>query len=407
MKNNEEEMLPLEQDEKRQEKESNARAQEIINELLKTNEEKREDQDEERSQEEFPTYYKRHHLLKSKEKREDPDNERSQEEFPQKRHSLLSIKEKREDQDEERSQEEFPTYEQKRHLFLTSKEKRDDPDYDRSQEDFPTYVYKRFHDEDGGTEKRFEEEERTEQYWNPIQQYHQRNHYKHDGDSSDEEMESEEKEKRVPWTRGSEESEEREKGVWKPSYKGHHIKLFHNQGKFKNGNDANLHHSQETSKRHSPEEEEEELIAQQLNENKRYYDSREKQKRHYSDAEEKKQEKEAELRYLSKKRNELEEHLLKEDEVYDKRNPWISRGYYRSAEGNEQLVHPSQKLEELANALRYKMALLSDKESTEGKKAYLHQRALTPEEVNLLDQNKMEEYEYLDCTFASLAVSLL
>lgn len=408
MKKNEEEILPTEQDEKRQESESNARAQELINELLKRNEERHEEVDEERSQEEFPNYYKRHHLLTSKEKREDLDNERSQEEFPQKRHILLSAKEKREDQDEERSQEEFPAYEQKRH-FVTSKEKRDDPDYDRSQEEFPSYIYKRYHDEDRGTEKRiwkpykyhykryddpsnedfselnsqekrFEEEESAKQDWNPIQQYHHKQHHKYNDDSSDEGMGVEEKEKRVSWTRGSdegsEESEEREKRVWKPSYKNHHMKLFHKQGKFENENDANLHHLLETSKRHLTEDEE--------------------------DAEEKKQEKEAELRYLTKKRDELEERLLKEGEVYDKRNPWIYRGYYhpawykQSAEGNEGLVGPSQKLEELANALRHKMALLSEKESTEGEKAYLHQRVLTPEEVNVQVQNKscsLKEYE--------------
>ncbi|XP_017311739.1 secretogranin-1 [Ictalurus punctatus] len=423
MKKNEE-MLPLEHDEKRQERESNARAQAIINELFKTNEEKREDMDEERSQEAFPNYYKRHHLLTSKEKREDPDNERSQEEFPQKRHHI-SAKEKREDQDEERSQEEFPTYEQKRHIFFTSKEKRDDPDYDRSQEDFPSYVYKRYHDEDGGTEKqiwkprkyhykryddssnedfaelnsqekRFEEEESAKHYWNPIQRYHHKNQHKRDGDSSDEEMESEEKEKRVSWTRGSEdgseESEEREKRVWMPSYKNHRIQLVHKQGKFENENDANLHHPLETSKRRSPEEEEEALIAQELNENKHHYDSQEEQKRHHSAAEEKKQEKETELRYLTKKINDPEERLLKEGEVYDKRNPWIYRGYYhpawykKSAEGNEGLAGPSQKLEELANALRYKMGLLSEKESNEGEKAYLHQRTLTPEELKELEK---------------------
>lgn len=403
------------------EMESNARVQEILNELLKTNEEKQEDLDEERSQEEFPIY-KRNHLLTSKEKREDPDNERSQEEFPQKRHSLLSTKEKREDPDEERSQEEFPAYEHKRHLFLTSKEKRDDPDYDRSQEDFPSYVYKRYHDEDGGTEKknwkphrfhnkwyddssnhdfvgpssqekRFEEES-AKQYWNPVQQYHHKNHHKQNVDSSDEEMESEENEKKVLWTRGSEESEEREKRVWKPSYKNHHMKYFHKQGTLENENNANLHQSLETSKLRSPEEEEEELIAQDLNKNKHHYDSQEEQKRHHSDAEETK-EKEAELRYLTKKKNELEERLLKEGEVYDKRNPWIYRGYYhpasykQSAEGNKGVS--LQKLEELANALRYKMGLLSEKESIEGDKAYLHQRSLTPEEVNLLVQNRMNE----------------
>lgn len=419
----------LEQDEKRQGRESNARAQEIINELLKTNEEKREEMDDERSQEEFPNFYKRHHVTTSKEKREEPDSERSQEEFPQKRHSLVFTKEKRDYEDEERSQEDFPTYDQKRHLLLTSKEKRDDPDYDRSQEDFPSYVYKRYHDEDGGTEKQIwkphkyhykgyddtsnedlnEEkrlqEESVKQYWNPIQQYHHRRHHKVDGDSSDEEMKSDEKEKRAPWTReseeGSEESEERDKRVWKPSYKNHHTKLFHKNGKFENENDANLQHSPETSKRRSPEEEDEELIAQELNENKHHYDSQEERKRHHSDADEKKQEEEAELRYLAKKRNELEEHLLKEGEVYDKRNPWIHQGYYhpawykRSAEVNEGLEGPSKKLEELANALQYKMGLLSEKEPTEGEKAYLHQRALTPEEVNV--QNRMNlsnEYPY-------------
>lgn len=444
MKKNEEEILPLEQDEKRQERETNARVQEIIDELLKKNEEKREDMDDERSQEEFPNYYKRLYVLTSKEKREDPDNERSQEEFPQKRHSSLFTKKKREDQDEERSQEEFPTYEQKRHLFMTSKEKRDDPDYDRSQEDFPSYVYKRYHDEDvkkekqiwkphkyhykryddssnedfaelNSQEKRFEDE-RAKQYWNPIQRYHHKKHHKDDGDSSDEDMESEEKEKKVLWTRGSEEgseeSEEKEKRVWKPSYNNHHMKLFNKQGKLETENEANLHHSLETSNRRSPEEEEEALIAQELNENKHHYDSHEEQKRHHSDAEEKKQEKEAELRYLTKKRNELEERLLKEGEVYDKRNPWIYRGYYhpawykRSTEEDEGPVGPSQKLEELANALRYKMGLLSEKESSEGEKAYLHQRALTPEEVNLLVKNRMnswKEYEYPYCTIVFLS----
>lgn len=415
-----EEVIPPEQDEKSQERESNARVQEIVNEILKTNQEKREEMDEERSQEEFPNYYKRHYILTSKEKRESPDYERSQEEFPQKRYSLFSTKDKREYQDNERSQEEFPTYEHKRHLFLTSKERRDDPDYDRSQEDFPSYVYKRYHDEDRGTEKqlwkphknhykgydatsnedfaqlnsqekRFEEEENAKQYWNPIQQYYHKKHHKHDGDSSNEEMESEGNNKRVSWTRGlegSEENEEREKRVWKPSYKGQNMKLFHKQGKFENENDANLHHSLEPSKRRSPEEEEEELIAQELNENKHPYDTQEEQKRHHSDDEEKKQEKGAELRYLTKKGN---ERLLKEGEVYDKRNPWIYRGYYhpawykRSAEENE---GPSEKLKELANALRYKMDLLSEKESNEGEKAYLHQRALTSEEVNKAVQNE-------------------
>ncbi|XP_027005745.1 secretogranin-1 [Tachysurus fulvidraco] len=414
MKMNEETIQP-EQDDKSQERESNARAEEIMNELLKTNAEKREDTDEERSQEEFPNYYKRHYILTSKEKREDPDYDRSQEEFPQKRYSLFSTKEKREYQDNERSQEEFPTYEHKRHLVMTSKERRDDPDYDRSQEDFPSYIYKRYHDEDKGTEKqlwrphkyyykrydatsnddfvqlnsqekRFVEEENAKQYWDPIQQFYHKKHHKHDGDSSNEEMESEENDKRVSWTRGleegSEESEEREKRIWKPSYKDQNIKFFHKQGKFENENDANLHHSQETSKRLSPEEEE-------LNENKHPYDTQEEQKRHHIDAEEKQQEKEAEMRYLTKKQN---ERLLKDGEVYDKRNPWIYRGYYhpawykRSAEGNKGLVGPSKKLEELANALRYKMGLLSEKESKEGKKSYLHQRALTSEELKELEK---------------------
>ncbi|XP_053345411.1 secretogranin-1 [Clarias gariepinus] len=405
---------------------SNARAQELIKEFLKTKEEKRDDMDEaERSQEEFPNYYKRHNFLTSKEKREYADYDRSQEEFPQKRHNLLYRKDKREYQDDERSQEEFPIYEQKRHLFLTSKEKRDEPDYDRSQEDFPSYVYKRYHDEDGGTEKQFlkphkyhnkfyddasnedfaepnssekrlDEDDSAKPYWNPISPYHHKKHYKHGGESSDEEMGSEKKDKRVSWTIGSEErseeNEEKDKRFWKPSYKNHHMKPFYRQGQFENENEAKLHHSLEASERRSPEEEEEELIAQELNENNHHYESQEEQKRHHSDAEGKNQEREAELKYLTKKRNELEERLLKDGEVYEKRNPWIYREYYhpawykRSAGGNKGPVGPSQKLEELANALRYKTGLLSEKESIEAEKAYLHQRALTPEELKDLEK---------------------
>ncbi|KAI5611242.1 secretogranin-1 isoform X1 [Silurus asotus] len=493
-KTNEEELLPVEQDEKR---EFNARAQEIINELLKAHEEKHEDIDEERSQEEFPNYNKRHHVFTSKEKREDPDNERSQEEFPQKRHSLLSTKEKRWDEDEERSQEDFPNYEQKRHLFLnsnekrddpdydrsqedfptyeqkrhifftskekrddpdydrsqedfptyeqkrhifftskekrddpdydrsqedfptyeqkrqiffTSKEKRDDPDYDRSQEEFPSYVYKRYHDKKRGTEKQiwkphkyhynqyddssnddigrlnFQEKrfktESAKQYWDPVQQYHHKKQHKHD-EPSNEEMESE---KRVSWTRGTEEGskdgEEREKRIWKPNYNNHITNLFHKQGKFENENDENFQHL-ETSTRRSPEEEEEQLIAQELNENKHYYDNQEEQKRHHSDAEEKKQEEKSELRELIKKINEPEEHLLKANEVYDKHNPWINRGYHHPA-WYKRNAEVNGDLEELANALRYKLALLSEKQSTEGDKAFPHQRALTPDELKEL-----------------------
>ncbi|KAI5090617.1 secretogranin-1 isoform X1 [Silurus meridionalis] len=522
-KTNEEELLPVEQDEKR---EFNARAQEIINELLKAHEEKHEDIYEERSQEEFPNYIKRH-LLTSKEKREDPDNERSQEEFPQKRHSLLYTKEKRWDEDEERSQEDFPTYEQKRHLFLnsnekqddpdydrsqedfptyeqkrhifftskekrddpdydrsqedfptyeqkrhifftskekrddpdydrsqedfptyeqkrhifftskekrddpdydrsqedfpiyeqkrhiffTSKEKRDDPDYDRSQEEFPSYVYKRYHDKNRGTEKQiwkphkyhynqyhdssnedigwlnFQEKrfkaESAKQYWDPVQQYHHKKQHKHD-EPSNEEMESE---KRVSWTRGTEEGskdgEAREKRIWKPNYNNHIMNLFHKQGKFENENDANLQHF-ETSTRRSPEEEEQ-LIAQELNENKHYNDNQEEQKRHHSDAEEKKQEEKSELRELIKKINEPEEHLLKANEVYDKRNPWINRGYHHPA-WYKRNAEVNGDLEELANALRYKLALLSEKQSTEGDKAFPHQRALTPDKLKELEK---------------------
>ncbi|TSK58036.1 hypothetical protein Baya_3684 [Bagarius yarrelli] len=317
--------------------ESNARAQKIINALLKANEEKHEDLNDERSQEEFPNYYKRHYILTSKERREDPENERSQEEFPnyykrhytltskekredpedersqeefpQKRYSSLSTKEKREYQDDERSQEEFPYYEHKRHLFLSGKEKRENPDYDRSQEEFPSYVYKRYNDEDRGAEK---------QHWNSLQQNHYKKHHK-DDESYDEEMESEEKDS---------------------------------------------------------------------NENNQSYETQEEQNRHHVEAEERKQEKEAELRYLTKK---LNEHLLKDGEVYDKRNPWIYREYYhpswykKSAEGNKGPIGPIQKLHELANALKYKMSLMSEKE-TEGEKPYHNQRALSPEELKELEK---------------------
>ncbi|XP_051951765.1 sarcoplasmic reticulum histidine-rich calcium-binding protein-like [Xyrauchen texanus] len=381
---------------------------------------KREEQDDERSQEDFPSYYKR----SSKDKREDPEDERSQEEFPQKRHFSILHKEKRDNPDEERSQEEFPPYQYKRSRLLSSKDKREDTDYDRSQEDFPSYTHK----QNQGDEEEKEEDEIEKQIWKPSHRYHHKKMlHKRDEDSENENFEDQDydrsQEDFPSYTRkrnhvdedDEEDKEEREKHIWKPSHRYHHKKKLNKQNGYsaedmksesegvdvdfvkrsrkpssrnhhkkyhKRSGDSSEEDYEEQTHRYPPkhnhklgdfmdfENEDEPKIAHELNEKRHPSNSQgeeDEQKRHQSTAEEE-QDKEAALRYLTKKKNELEERLLNKVEFDEKRSPWI----YRESQDVSTGPHYNRNLEEIAETLRYKRGLLSQEESLEEKKDVPH-----------------------------------
>ncbi|XP_051501359.1 sarcoplasmic reticulum histidine-rich calcium-binding protein-like [Myxocyprinus asiaticus] len=391
---------------------------------------KREEQDDERSQEDFPSYYKR----SSKDKREDSEDERSQEEFPQKRHFSILHKEKRDNPDEERSQEEFPPYQYKRSRLLSSKDKREDTDYDRSQEDFPSYTHKRNH----GDEEEKEEDEREKQIWKPSHRYHHKKMlHKRDEDSENENFEDQDYDrsqedfpsytlKRNHVDEDDEEDkEEREKRIWKPSHRYHHKEKLHKRNgdsagdmnskeseevdedivkrsrkpssrnhhkKYhKRSGDSSEEDYEEQTHKYPPkynhkrvdfmdfENEDEPKIDHELNEKRHSSNSQgeeDEQKRHQSSAEEE-QDKEAALRYLTKKKNELEERLLNKVNFDEKRSPWIYRGYYHPAwykrsQDVSTGPHYSRNLEEIAETLRYKRGLLSQQESLGDKKDVPH-----------------------------------
>ncbi|XP_016353346.1 trichohyalin-like [Sinocyclocheilus anshuiensis] len=384
---------------------------------------KRDNPDEERSQEEFPLYeYKRSRLQTSREKHEEPDYDRSQEDFPSYTHKRNHGDGEEEDEESEEREKRIwkPSHRyhhKKKHHKRNENEDFVEPDYDRSQEVFPSYRQKRSH-WDGGhykpnehllneqlnedlnsQEKRSEESEEVDEdiakrYWKPTHRYHHKKHHKRD--SSEEDYKERPLEKR---NEDSEESEEMDKRIWKPTHRYHHKKLHHKRGDSIELEDENepisekthsLHDSTDnTFKRHSPKEEKQEIVHE-LNEKRHPLTSQEEEdelkKGHQSSAEEK-QDREAALRYLTKKKNELQERLLNKGDVYEKRSPWIYRGYYHPAwykrghnvaESTDQ--HPYHKLEDLAETLRYKRGLLTQEESPEEEKGVPQQKLLTPEE---------------------------
>ncbi|XP_005160930.2 secretogranin-1 isoform X1 [Danio rerio] len=444
--------------------------------------EKREGMDDERSQEEFPSFYKRFNMHK----REDSDD-RSQEEFPQKR--FFSMIYKRDNPDEERSQEEFPFYEYKRSHLLTSREKRNDLDYDRSQEAFPSYMIKRTYgdgdEEDEGIEKRIwkpthryhhkkkhhkrsengdieepdydrsqedfpsyvnkrnymngeemdeESEEREKRIWKPTHRYHhKKKHHKRsengdiedpDYDRSQEDFPSYNKRTYGDGDEMDEESEEIEKRNWKPTHRYHHKKKHHKRSENGDIEEPDYDRSQEDfpSKRsqghykqtedlanaqpEESEEQDEDIAKRYWKPTHRYH-----HKKHYrnkrgdsieledeSEASQEAEEElnkgqlssaEAALRYLTNKKKELEERLLNKGDVYEKRSPWIDRGYYRPAwykrsqkAGESMDQQPYHTLEELAKTLRYKRGLISQEESPE-------------EEISAPQQEQLKELEEL------------
>ncbi|XP_056301476.1 secretogranin-1 isoform X2 [Danio aesculapii] len=453
--------------------------------------EKREGMDDERSQEDFPSFYKRFNMHK----REDSDDDRSQEEFPQKR--FFSMIYKRDNPDEERSQEEYPFYEYKRSHLLTSREKRDELDYDRSQEAFPSYMIKRTYgdgdEEDEGMEKRIwkpthryhhkkkyhkrsengdieepdydrsqedfpsyvnkrnymngeemdeESEEREKRIWKPTHRYHhKKKHHKRsengdiedpDYDRSQEDFPSYTKRTYEDGEEMDEESEEIEKRIWKPTHRYHHKKKHHKRSENGDIEDPDYDRSQEDfpSKRsqgHSkqtedlvnaqPEgsEEQDEDIAKRYwkpthrYHHKKHYRNKRGDSMELEDEGEASQEVEEELnkgqlnsaeaalRYLTNKKKELEERLLNKGDGYEKRSPWIDRGYYHPAWYKKSLKvgestdqHPHHTLEELAKTLRYKRGLISQEESPEEAISAPQQELKQLEELASVDQQMTE-----------------
>ncbi|XP_073709286.1 secretogranin-1 [Garra rufa] len=383
---------------------------------------KRDNPDEERSQEEFPLYeYKRSHLLTSKEKREEPDFDRSQEDFPSYTHKRNHGDGEEEDEESEEREKRIwkPSHRyhhKKKHHKRSENEDFEEPDYDRSQEDFPSYSRKRSHGDGGHYKpnedllneqlnedlKRSEDSEEVDEdiakrYWKPSHRYHHKKHHKRD--SAEEDYEDRPLEKRYE---DSEESEEVEKRIWKPPQRFHYKKQHHKRGDSIELEDEDKPISEKTHslhdalKRHSPEKEEEEEIAHEINEKRHPLTRQEEEDKlkngHQSSAEEN-QDREAALRYLTKKKNELEERLLNKGDVYEKRSPWIYRGYYHPSwykrsdkVGESTDQHPYRKLEDLAETLRYKRGLISQEESLEEEKDVPQQKLLTPEELKELEK---------------------
>ncbi|XP_061900939.1 secretogranin-1 [Entelurus aequoreus] len=349
-------------------------------------EETREDPNEERSQESWDVdtdRYKRdwrpgrYHQRRHK-RDEEPDEERSQESWDfdkrdwragqyhqrrQKRDEELS-EDAREDPDEERSQESwdfdtdrykrvwrpgrFHQRRQKRDEEL-SEEAREEPDEERSQEswDFDTDRYKRdwrpgrFYqrqhkrDEELSEETREDpDEERSQESWDFNKRdwrpgrYHQKKH-KRDEELSDEKREELNGERSQEyWSfdqRPGDNGQDIEKRIWKPRHRYHHKIKYH-----KRGGGAS----------------EEEALR--------------------SDSEDSDEDRSEVLSFLP-----------------DKRNPWISRGFYhpawfkRDPEGHA----TSNKMDEVARLLSYKINQLTNQE---GPKGIVQPRALTPHEEKAL-----------------------
>ncbi|KAK7151160.1 hypothetical protein R3I93_012178 [Phoxinus phoxinus] len=401
---------------------------------------KRDNPDEERSQEEFPPYeYKRSHLLASREKREEPDYDRSQEDFPSYTHKRSYGDGEEEDEESEERQKRIwkPSHRyhhKKKHHKRSENEAFEEPDYDRSQEDFPSYTHKRSYGD--GEEEDEGSEEREKRIWKPSHRYHhKKKHHKRseneafeepDYDRSQEEFPSynhkrsygnarhqkqiedllnEQSEDMNSQEKRSEEFEEVDEDIakryWKPTHRYHHKKHHHKRGdstELENEDEPisekthSLHESIDKAiKLRSPEEEEKEIVN-------------ELKKGHKSLAEEK-LDREAALRYLTKKKNELEERLLNKGDVYEKRSPWIYRGYYhpawykRSHKVGESTEHPNLKLEELAETLRYKRGLPSQESSPGEEKDVSQQKLFTPKELTELEKLASVDQQMKETTY--------
>ncbi|KAF7666940.1 hypothetical protein LDENG_00086370 [Lucifuga dentata] len=469
-----------------------------IEALLKTVGEKRENPEDERSQEswdlgeEKEKRYEedegagrekrsnwrpgRYHQKKQKRGEEDEDNERSQESW--------GLEEKR--SDEEGEEAEKRNWRPGRHHQHKHKrnedgleEERDDPEEERSQEYWdvdwkrdghgnedederskhiwkPTQryhhkkkLYKRGDEEDGerSQESWGLDDEREKREWR-AGRHHQRRHkrdeerseeYKEEPKQREEDREEPEEERSqeywdVDWKRdghGNEDEDERSKRIWKPTHRYHHKKRgdeedgersqeswgldderekrewragrFH-QRRHKRDEERSEEEREEPDeersqedwgldKRHGKEEEVEKRVWKPTH---RYHRKKKYHKRGRGSSEEEEQRSDSE---------EDEDAGRDRDEVLrflaEKRNPWIFRGYYHPAwyKRNPE-DHTSDKMEELAKLLKYKINQLSNHSNQEEKRS-VSQRALDPQE-----EKELENLAAMDTELQKIASKL-
>ncbi|XP_008311453.1 secretogranin-1 [Cynoglossus semilaevis] len=292
-------------------------------------------------------------------------------------------------EDEERSQESWGLddderdkrnwkpgrYHQRRHKRdeELSEEGREDPDEERSQEywDFDTGRYKRNwrpgrhhqrrhkRDEELLEEAAEDPYDRSQEYWDFDSgiykrdwrpgRYHQRRH-KRDEELAEEKREEEYGDRSQEYwdfdKRHDKEDGEVEKRIWKPTHRYHHKKKLH---------------------RRDGESSENDDVSE-------------------------------EYEGTSKDREEAERYLE------EKRNPWIYRGFYHPAwykrEPNEHAAN-SEKMDELAKMVSYKINQLANHSNQEVVKRSTHPRVLTPQE-----DKEMENLAAMDTELQKIATKL-
>nr|XP_033504747.1 secretogranin-1 [Epinephelus lanceolatus] len=349
--------------------------------------EEREEPEEERSQEywDFDTgrdkrewragrYHQRRHKRDeelSEEEREEPDEERSQDSWGiDKRHG--------DEDEEERSKRIWkPThrYHHKKKFHKRGDEPSEEyEDGERSQESWGVDKrewragrhHQRRHkrDEELSEEAREEpDEERSQEYWDfdtgrdkrewRAGRHHQRRHKRDEELSEEEREEPDEERSQESWglnKRHGQDDEEIEKRIWKPTHRYHHKKKYHKRG---GGS------SEEDEEQRSDSEEYEEPAK---------------------DGDEA-------IRYLA-----------------EKRNPWIFRGFYHPAwykRDSDGHAATSNKMDELAKLLSYKINQLSSHSNQEEPKKIVHQRALTPQE-----EKELENLAAMDAELQKIATKL-
>ncbi|GAA6224511.1 secretogranin-1 [Lates japonicus] len=375
-------------------------------------------------------------LLKSvEEKRENPEDERSQESW-----SLGDDKEKRHENEEEEEREKRSSW---RPRYQQRKQKRDEEeDNERSQESW------------GVEEKRSEEEEEEEGEDREKRnrrpgRYHQRKHKRDEEPLGEDREEPEEERSQESWDvdkrHGNEDEEERYKRIWKPTHRYHHKKKLHKRGNEPTEEEENGDRSQESwgldderdkrgwrpgryhQRRHKRDEE--------LSEEKREEADGERSQEYWGfDKRHGKEEGEIEKRvwkpthrYHHKKKfhkrgggsSEEEEEQRGDSEEYEeaakdrnealrylaeKRNPWIYRGYYHPAwfkRDSDEHAATSNKMDELAKLLSYKINQLANHSNQEEAKRSTHQRPLTPQE-----EKELENLAAMDMELQKIAAKL-
>ncbi|KAF0023235.1 hypothetical protein F2P81_023865 [Scophthalmus maximus] len=297
----------------------------------------------------------------SEEAREEPDEERSQESWdfdtgrekrnwrPGRYHQRRQRRDEelaedgQDEADGERSQEswDFDTGREKRNWrpgrYHQRRQRRDEELAEGAREEPDEERSQESWDFDTGREKK---------NWRPGR-YHQRRQRR------DEELAEDGERSQESWDfdkRQGEEEGEVEKRIWKPTHRYHHKKKIHKRA---GGS--------------SEEEEEQRGVSEESEEAAKDGDE--------------------DLRYLA-----------------EKRNPWIYRGYYHPAwfkRDSDEHAAPSNKMDELAKLVSYKMNRLANHSNAEEVKRITHPRALTPQE-----DKKLESLAAMDMELQKIAAKL-